>query len=324
MYPQKGTGEIRESPVHLQQLSALVGVADNGTFSAAAEALGTVQSNVSAHVARLEDELGATLVDRAAGHLTEEGQVVASHARRVAEELDAIVSELAGLRHEVVGTARVGMIGTTARWLAPALMDLAGERHPGLHLVAVEGTTHSLVPQLRAGQLDLAVLTLPVGEQDLVASPLFEEDLALVVAAGDPLASRRDLQLSDLAGLRLLLPLQGTVFRDEIEAALRPAGISLTPRAEMDGVRLIATLTFEGKGPSILPASAVPGYIRDRWRLLPVAGLPRRRIAVATRKRGLLSTSARALVEMLRELVARPGSVPEGIHLKAPSSRHGG
>ncbi len=60
----------------LRQLNALVAVADNGGFSAAADALHTVQSNVSAHIARLERELGATLIDRSAGRLTQEGETV--------------------------------------------------------------------------------------------------------------------------------------------------------------------------------------------------------------------------------------------------------
>ncbi|HET7721324.1 MAG TPA: LysR family transcriptional regulator, partial [Acidimicrobiales bacterium] len=71
----------------LRQLAALVAVAETGTFSAAAEALHTVQSNVSTHVARLERELGVTLVDRAAGRLTEEGELVVARARRIQGEL---------------------------------------------------------------------------------------------------------------------------------------------------------------------------------------------------------------------------------------------
>ena len=99
----------------LRQLAALVAVADHSTFSAAADALHTVQSNVSAHVARLERELGATLVDRSAGQLTEEGKAVVTRARRIAAELDAIRSDVAALRDEVAGVVRLGVIGTTGR-----------------------------------------------------------------------------------------------------------------------------------------------------------------------------------------------------------------
>ena len=72
----------------LRQLAALTAVSDAGSFSAAARRLHTVQSNVSTHVARLENELGATLVDRATGTLTEEGDVVALRARRIQHELE--------------------------------------------------------------------------------------------------------------------------------------------------------------------------------------------------------------------------------------------
>jgi DNA-binding transcriptional LysR family regulator len=93
----------------LRQLAALVAVAEHGTFSAAADALHTVQSNVSTHVARLERELGATLVDRAAGRLTEEGELVVARSRRVQAELDALAADVASLRAEVAGTTRLGV-----------------------------------------------------------------------------------------------------------------------------------------------------------------------------------------------------------------------
>ena len=128
-----------------------------------------MQSNISAHVARLERELGAPLIDRADGRLTEEGTVVVARARRILSELDALVSDVAACKDEVTGTVRVGMIGTTARWLVPRLMDMARKRHPKLRLVVVEGNTTGLEPQLASGQLDLAVLHLPVSGRDLVA-----------------------------------------------------------------------------------------------------------------------------------------------------------
>src|SRR5688572_45257 len=103
----------------LRQLAALVAVAETGTFSAAADSLHTVQSNVSTHIARLERELGATLVDRAGGRLTEEGEAVVARARRVQAELAALVADVASVRDEVVGRVRMGLIGTPGPWLVP-------------------------------------------------------------------------------------------------------------------------------------------------------------------------------------------------------------
>ncbi|HLH28299.1 MAG TPA: LysR substrate-binding domain-containing protein [Acidimicrobiales bacterium] len=302
--------------MEIRHLQALTAISDHGTFSAAAEHLGTVQSNISAHVARLERELGAPMIDRSDGRLTEEGLAVVARARRILAELDALVADVAACKDEVSGTVRVGMLATTAPWLVPRLMEATRLSHPKLRLVAVEGTTTGLEPQLASGQLDLALFNLPTASRDLVARELFEEDLMLVVPEGHPASGAdRPLRLADLAEMELLLPLPGTAFRDELDAVTRPLGITLLPAAEIDGLRLIASLAFEGHGPAILPATAIPGFLADRFRPVPVDGLPRRRVGVAQRSRGLPSAPARALLELLLQVVALPEGRPEGVHV---------
>ena len=178
--------------MELKHLQALLGIADTGSFSAAAASIGTVQSNVSAHVARLERELDVQLVDRASGRLTEEGEVVIERARRVMNELEAMVADVTALREEVVGTVRLGMIGTTGRWLVPQLFDLLRVRHPHIHLNVAEGSSVQLEQQLASGQLDLAVVTFPLSGDEIMAAQLFDEDLVVVLPAG-PSPRRRDL-----------------------------------------------------------------------------------------------------------------------------------
>jgi LysR family hydrogen peroxide-inducible transcriptional activator len=304
----------------LRQLSALVAVAENGSFSAAADVLHTVQSNVSTHVARLERELGAQLIDRNGCQVTEEGQAVVDRARRIAQELEAIRNDVAAIRHEVVGTVRLGLIGTTARWLVPLLLGRMAELHPKVHLIVVDATSTSLEPQLASGALDLAVVNLPIPltATDLVAHPLFDEDLVLVVDPEHPLAGQKQVGMADLDGMALLLPAPGTAFRNEIDAGCKSASISLQPRAELDGVRLMASLTFEGHGPAILPATAVPAWLHDRWKLVPVTGLPPRKVGIAQRRRGLPGAPARALTAVLEEVIAENLSDREGLHPPAP------
>jgi DNA-binding transcriptional LysR family regulator len=356
----------------LKHLQALIGIADCGSFSAAAESIGTVQSNVSAHVARLERELDATLVDRSTGRLTEEGEVVVARARRMMAELDAMASDVVALRQEVAGKVRAGVIGTTGRWLVPRLFARLRERHPHIRLIVTDGTNTTLEPQLAAGQLDLAVLSLPVRSEELLTTPLFGEDLMLVVpvdhplasaarralfavprgdgharptpagaargtsgAAGDP--SHRDtetqsatgtdqpdaadqplepLPLTALADLDLLLPVPGTALRNQIDAAVRPSGVTLRPSLELDGMQMLASLTFDGYGPAILPAAALPDHLRDQFRLLALEGFPRRGVGVALRSRGMPSAPTRVLIEVLHEVV-QSGTAP-GIHPSRP------
>jgi DNA-binding transcriptional LysR family regulator len=236
----------------------------------------------------------------------------------VAAELEALVADVAALRNELAGTVSLGVLGTTGRWLAPRLLTTLADRHPGIRLVVIEGTTTSLEPQLLGGRLDLALVNLPVPGPDLQAAPLFDEDLVLVVPAGHPLAGRREVKLADLEGLPLLLPLRGTAFRDDIEAAARAAGVTLTARTELDGVRLLASLAFEGNGPAILPATAVPRYLEDRWRPLAVRGLPRRRIGLAHRRRWLPSPPAKAVQGLIQEIVHAGTPAHPGLHPVAP------
>jgi len=297
----------------LRQLSALMAVADHGGFSAAADALHTVQSNVSSHVARLERDLGATLVDRQAGRLTAEGALVVARARRVRGELEGLVADLAALRDEIVGPSRLGMIGTTARWLVPRLLDHLGERYPGIRLIVLDATSTSLEPQLLAGGLDLAVINLPVPGRDLATEALFDEDLVLVTPVEHPFTRRGLITMGDLATIELLLPPPGTAFRGELDAAAAAAGVFLRPLAELDGLRLIASMAMEGHGPAIVPATAVSGYPESgRWAQVPVSGLPRRQVGVAQRRRGLPAAPSRAVLEVLRE-IARLPDVP-GLH----------
>jgi DNA-binding transcriptional LysR family regulator len=300
--------------VELKHLQALLGIADTGSFSAAAASIGTVQSNVSAHVARLEGELDVQLVDRASGRVTEEGEVVVERARRIMNELDALVADVTALRAEVVGTVRLGMIGTTGRWLVPQLFDLLRDRHPHIHLNVAEGSSMQLEQQLASGQLDLAVVTFPLSGDEIMAAQLFDEDLVLVLPPEHPLGGESSVHLDQLSELKLLLPAPGTALRAEIDSATVPARLTLRPVMELDGVRLIAALAFDGYGPAILPATAVPGHLRGRFPVLPVDGLPRRHVGVAQRRRGLPSAPVRAVVDVLGVVVNDALAMPEGIH----------
>jgi LysR family hydrogen peroxide-inducible transcriptional activator len=301
----------------LKQLTALVAVAEAGSFSAAARALHTVQSNVSTHIARLERELGATLVDRAAGTLTEEGRAVVARARRIQGEVDAISGDVAALHDEITGHVRFGVIGTVGRWLVPIVLERLTATHPKIHVVVVDATTTSLVPQLLSDDLDLAVVNLPVNDPEIVTEPLFEEDRLIVAPDGHALAGRGSVPLKELANHELLLGPKGTAFRDELDTEAAAAGIVLRPLAEVDGLRLIATLSFQGFGAAIIPATAAPRWLEGRWQRVSVEGLTRRSVGLARRRRGLPSAPARALRQMVLDAVAAEAGSLEGVHALA-------
>ncbi len=301
----------------LRQLSALVAIEDHGSFSAAAKALFTVQSNVSAHIARLERELGVVLVDRSRGRLTDEGVVVAARARAIQQELDGLYADLAFRGREIVGEAHLGVIGTTARWLVPLVLTALRSSYPRVRAIVVESPTTTLLPQLAAGQLDAAVVNLPVDEPDLTVEPIFEEDMLLLVRTGDPLAGRSEVTLAELADHRLLLPAPGTGLRQEIDAEAAREGIQLEPMAEIDGVRLLTSLALDGFGATIVPATALPNWLASDWVRVPVSGLAPRQVGLARRRRAALSPPARAVADVLREVVRTRGPRQSGVRVLA-------
>lgn len=300
----------------IRQLSALVAVAEGGSFSAAARRLHTVQSNISTHIARLERELRATLVDRATGELTEEGRIVLERARRIQVELAAIAADVAAVRDEVTGDVRLGCIGTVGRWLVPLVFDRLSSEYPAVDLVVVDATTSSLVPRLLSDTLDVAVVNLPLTDDELVADPLFEEDHLLVVPEGHPLADRSTVYLTELADHELLLEPVGTSFRDSLDAAAEAVGIRLRARSEVDGLRLIATLALQGYGAALVPVTAVPPMFVSSFpiRRIPVEGLARRQVGLASRRRALPSAPVRALREVIAKVIAEGSLDFEGIH----------
>jgi LysR family hydrogen peroxide-inducible transcriptional activator len=306
----------------LRQLNALLAVAEHGGFSAAARALHTVQSNVSTHVARLEKELGATLIDRATGRPTKEGEAVLTRAIRIRAELEALSSDVASLGARVAGTARLGMIGTTARWLAPLLFEALEERYPEVRMVLVDATTTSLLPRVDRGDLDLAIVNLPAESMESQAEPLFDEDRILLVPPDHPLGAAPTVALRALAEYDLLLEPVGTAFRDELDVQAAAVGVRLRARAEIDGMRLLASLVIAGFGAAVLPASAVPAVpprADAPWRVIAVDGLQPRTVGLAQRRRGLLSSPAAAVRDLLVDVVATGVAERPGLHPVTPT-----
>jgi DNA-binding transcriptional LysR family regulator len=297
----------------LRQFSALLAVAEHGSFSAAAKALYTVQSNVSAHVIRLEKELGTELIDRGRVQLTSAGQLVAARARRIQAELDAISTDLSAAAGALSGEVRFGVIGTTARWLMPLMLTRLRETHPGVRIVVMEASTTSLVPQVEDGRLDLAVINLPVESVELITQPLFEEALICIVGKHHPLAGQSAITVPELADHRLMLPPVGTALRRDLDEQARKARVKLNVVAEIDGGRLMTSLAMEGYAAAVVPATAAPKWVQGDFRTIPMVGLPQRRVGVTSRRRTTLSAAGQAVVDILTQVMRENGPLQPGV-----------
>lgn len=298
----------------LRQLHAFLAVVEHGGFTAAARATHTVQSNISTHVARLERELATTLIDRATGRPTQEGDAVVARARRIQAELAALEADVSSLQGTPRGTVRLGVIGTTARWLTPHLVQHVAGTTPLINLIVADGTTTSLLLRLLEGDLELGVVGLPIDDGEVRTVPLFDEEYIVVAPVDHPLAQLEVATVSELARHELLLAAPRTPFRRELDEAFAAAGLRPQAKIEIDGLRLLASLAFAGFGAAIVPASAAPGWIGGEWRRVPVEGLGRRRVGLATRRRGMPSVAAQAVEGAVRRIVAVEGPSVDGLH----------
>ena len=307
--------------VEIRQLEALIGIADHGSFSGAAEVLGTVQSNISNRIAHLERELGTELVNRSNGLLTESGEIVVDRARRILGELRGIASDVSELNAEIHGQVVLGMIGSAGRWIVPLLLEALKENYPQIALHIVEGTNSVIEPQLVKGQLDLAVLAWPISAPELSGVDIFTEDLVLIVNKEHPLATLPEpLTFSTLAEYEILLPFRGTPIRREIDEASRLQGVELKPLIELDGLRTIASLTFDGYGPSILPATMLSRHLRDKFVARHIDKIAKRRVMLATRRFGFPAAPVRAIHALIIDVVRHASNVPDGVYLgKTPT-----
>jgi DNA-binding transcriptional LysR family regulator len=195
----------------VRQLRALLAVVEAGTFTGAADVLGTSQASVSRTIAALERALGSRVLQRTTREvsLTPVGARVVGHARRVVEEVAAIrrAAEQRG------GDLRVGYAWSALGRHTTAVQRRWAQDHPGSALVFVHA--HTATAGLTEGTADVSVLRRPVSDPRLRTALLGVERRYAAVAADDPLARRRSLSLNDFAGRTVAVdPLTGTTTEE--------------------------------------------------------------------------------------------------------------
>ena len=216
------------------------------------------------------------------------------------------------MRDDISGVTRLGTIDSTARWLIPIVLPALEAKYPNVRLEVLTATTTSLLPQVIAGDLHSAVVNLPLRDSEIRAEELFAEDRLLIAPPDHPLARKSSVTPAELSRHELLLPPPGTAFRDEIDSELKNQGVELTTRAEVDGMRMIATLVLTGFGAAILPATAAPDD--GPWRRIPITGLVRRSVGLIVSRRVAPSAVTRAVRDVIFEVVGTHGYDQAGVY----------
>jgi DNA-binding transcriptional LysR family regulator len=290
--------------VELRQLATFVAVAEEGSFTRAADRLHVVQSAVSAGVRNLEKELGVMLFDRSTHRvkLTDAGSALLPEARATLAAAQAAQDAVAEARGGLRGTVAVGTMqaqGMRAIDLAGILAAFRAE-HPAVKVEIRHGGSSEMTQEVREGRLDLAFVALPGdGPSGLELIPLAREPIMLAVAAGHPLAKRADIDLAALGDETLIDVPTGWGIRMAVDRAFADAGVTRTVTYEVNDTATMIDFIRNGLAIGLLPRSLVAATediafvaIRDH--------APEFQTSIAVPANRLLAAATRAMLDTIK------------------------
>ncbi len=310
--------------VTLRQLQALLAVAEQGSFSRAAERLHVTQSAVSVLVRELERELRLRLFDRTTRRVepTPAGAAFAAQAAKLVADLDLAVRhahDLAELRRGRLTVAAPPLLAAT---LLPGAIAAFRSSHPGVRVELVDTRTDLIVAQVRAGEADLGVGTFQAGEDGIERVHLAADRLVAVCPGGHALAGAAPLPWPALAGWPLITLTRDSGIRSLVEYGFEAAGAALDIAFEVNQITTALALAAAGLGVAVLPAYAMASPQSAGLMARPLEAPAVVRDVVAIHRSGrALAPAAAAFVTALGGWVAGIGDRPPAISSAPPAKR---
>lgn len=293
----------------IRRLQVLREVADRGSFSAAAQALGYTQPAVSRQIALLEKEAAATLLERRPGgvRLTDAGELLVAHAEAISRQLSEAEEQLHELLGMRGGKLRISTLTSAATTIVPLAITEFRQRLPEVELSVSLSEPLSVLGSIRRGEVDLALcnddrhLQLP----DVDGVVLFEEPMLVALPRDHPLARRKRLRLTELSGEPWML---GTADAcpdaERFERACNAAGFE--PRIAFHNDDYAAVLGFVAAGVGIAPIpEMVARHARPDVRICSLETMKIKRSICALVSSGYQSSPTKAILGILQEVVER-------------------
>jgi len=287
----------------LRDLEYLVAVADLLHFGKAADLCHVSQPTLSMQLRKLEDELGVALFERTNRQVlvTPVGERIVEQARTALREAKMIEAIARTARDPFAGELKLGAFPTLAPYLLPVVVPAISAAYPNLKLLLVEEKSETLLKQVAEGRVDAALLALPIPDDQLEVTPLFDDPFRLAVPAAHRLANRHEVSRADIKGEPLLLLEEGHCLRYQALELCSAAGSS-----EYDGFRATSLETLRqmvaaGVGVTVVPELAVredAGGVR----YIPFEGEPpRRTIGIVWRRTSPRAAVLDAVAQLVRK-----------------------
>jgi DNA-binding transcriptional LysR family regulator len=285
----------------LPQLEMFLAVAEERSFTRAGERLHVSQSAISRQVGLLERELGGKLFHRDGKRvsLTHAGELLARTASGLSRQMQDVIEQISAVHGLRRGRLRIAGGMSVCMYILPRLLKRYRALHPDVDLRVTSGTSQAILAKLRAHEVDLALLTLPILEKDLEVVPVLREEMVVVTAPRHPLTGHGTVDAQQLAKYPLVLYELGSRTRESVENFLREEGVPFDVVMETENAEIIKAMVAAGIGITVLSHASVASDLRHKR--LAFARLRGRRVY---RETGWVYRRSdyvpRAVTEMLR------------------------
>ncbi|WP_313021447.1 LysR family transcriptional regulator [Mobilicoccus sp.] len=263
----------------VEGLTLLSVVARTGSLGAAARTMGLAQPNASRMLARLERDLGLSLVDRSpsGSRLTPHGRLVVDWAEPVLTALDRLAAGAESLREDRASHLVVGASLTVGEHLVPRWLTRFRSEHPEVQVRIRVMNSADVVAAVESRTIDVGFVESPTVPSSLQSLVVGHDELVVVVAPDHPWTHRTQVSVDDLAATPLVVREPGSGTRDTVDELLAGREAA-TPVMELSSITAIVSSVAAGIGPAVVSAHAVTDAVRDhRVRIVPLAGQPLRR-----------------------------------------------
>ena len=290
----------------IRQLELFVAVAETASFSKGAELMALTQSTVSQHIAALEKEMKARLLDRTSRgiFLTAGGEVFLQYARRVLAECELLhqaMSSFHGLEH---ASLILGASNIPANYLVPRLLPLLNAQYPGIKISMHSGDSREVLRSVTEGKVELAITGGRTDDETLEFTPIVKDRLVLICSVASPYASHRSVSRDELIKLPLVVREDGSGTYQALVSALTDALIdpmSLNVVAHLGSNEAVRQAVLSGFGCAFVSDMSIGSHLKNgELKKLKVDGLniERQLWQVRLRERSA-SPAAQAFSELL-------------------------
>ncbi|MDY6944646.1 MAG: LysR substrate-binding domain-containing protein [Pseudomonadota bacterium] len=295
--------------MNLRDLRYFVALADTKHFGKAAERCFVSQPTLSAQLKKLENYLGVQLIERQPRRvtLTETGVKILPLARRILQESDEIISLARNEHDPLSGKLKLGLIPTIGPYLLPLVARRLRKQLPQLKLMLYEYQTHQLLEKLRDGEIEVAILALPVQMDGLEARELYHEEFNVAVPNNHPLAKKSSIKLDDLAGESLLLLEDGHCLRDQALDVCSRIDVKENEDYRATSLETLRQMVAAGLGITLMPDLATRGPFNSGQGLAIKAfarPVPTRTVGAVWRKSSSRTQAIDAMCEVIKTTMA--------------------